>query len=514
MAYRLPKGPFVAVHLRRTSSRTVAHKRRRDIRMYGLSSTLSVKSPFGFVALLPAPAAGLNGGGEATKQLAASLEAFCAPLLSAGAPFPAPSLVHAAQAGAWEESLPLYGRGYGYGDASTTEASYLGTVEPKAGAAPGAPPVDKNAIVRFAAADWGGDDAACFDAAALVVPKAVDASAAADRAGALAALHAEWEEERAASRGAVVLRELKGVANVSWQHHYGAYDYVRQQRADGSWSKATPAARLALRLEPDGQGSRTGHLAVNMYIQSTTSEEEQIQGAAAHRHCRTLLCSGGDGRHATSCAPLHQTITTLLEASSPGHRANAAVWRELEFKHGKDPSVSSTQGLLAAVESQERGEAPQPPGLAVQLRPYQRQALGFMLEAENTRGAGHFWSELPLPPQHTPGGGAASASPAGDDEEAPPHPRALFFSPMLTRLTRDAPAVLEGGLLCEESACAPQPRVFYSASQGLKPSQWGSARRSSAWRSRLCVPLRACLDLSFAPFDSLPACALSCRPRR
>lgn len=179
-------------------------------------------------------------------------------------------------------------------------------------------------------------------------------------------------------------------------------------------------------------------------------------GTAPPRHCATLLTHVDDGRMRTSlCSGLQKTLLTLLEAHSPGHLANDRAWRQLAHRHGKDPTVTTIPGLLAAVESQERAEAPQPPGLAVALRPYQRQALGFMLDAEAPKGAGHFWSELPLPAQGAGGaaaGGSAAAAPAAPPAPPAPPPSALYFSPLLSSLTRDVPVVLKGGILAEESA--------------------------------------------------------------
>ncbi len=97
------------------------------------------------------------------------------------------------------------------------------------------------------------------------------------------------------------------------------------------------------------------------------------------QHCRQILAVSADGpgdRYSSGsgvAAALRETLNTLLERDSPNHAANARAWRELEYRHGRDPSVITIPGLLSAVESQERSEAPQPPGLNVQLRPYQRQ---------------------------------------------------------------------------------------------------------------------------------------------
>lgn len=80
------------------------------MRIFGPSSELRVKVPFGLLAVLPAPAAGTSGGVTANKQLQASLERYMQPFLRPGAVYPQPALVHSSHAGTWEESLPIYGR--------------------------------------------------------------------------------------------------------------------------------------------------------------------------------------------------------------------------------------------------------------------------------------------------------------------------------------------------------------------------------------------------------------------
>jgi hypothetical protein len=126
------------------------------------------------------------------------------------------------------------------------------------------------------------------------------------------------------------------------------------------------------------QGSRTGELCADIYIAAASS----TTSASPVQHCRQILAVSADGpgdRYSSgggAAAALRETLNTLLERDSPNHATNARAWRELEYRHGRDPSVVTIPGLLSAVESQERSEAPQPPGLNVQLRPYQRQVRG------------------------------------------------------------------------------------------------------------------------------------------
>lgn len=74
--------------------------------------------------------------------------------------------------------------------------------------------------------------------------------------------------------------------------------------------------------------------------------------------------------------------------------------------------------VLQFIETQERPEAPQPAGLAVTLRPYQRQSLHFMLECEREGARARLWSSLACPGNRT----VRQRSCGADDEQPPAHP--------------------------------------------------------------------------------------------
>lgn len=199
-------------------------------------------------------------------------------------------------------------------------------------------------MLRFVGADWPADEvASAFDVGAMLEPKAVDPSAVADRAAALATLEEEWEEERSARRGAAVLRELearppsltplslarsyplpltrrpppasKAATNVAWRHHQGAYDYASQQRAEGSWSRGTPLLRFSMRLEPDAPTSRTGHIVFDLYVQSGTTEDEYVR------------CTGG--RAGVGPQPnwgFCVCAAALTRAHPPTHRLSSSLF--------------------------------------------------------------------------------------------------------------------------------------------------------------------------------------------
>ena len=452
VAYRLPAGKFVAVHLRRRGVRKVTHKRARDVRHFGKESELQTRTPNGLVALLPMPSASLNGGPAAHAELMASLKLFMTPLLKPEQEYVAPSaLVHSTATGRWEETLTVYWHSQGH---EVAETSYSVVKEPTGPYGQVASAELKSSLLRFAAADWSASTLeTCFDINSMVTPHDCDPSALADRAAELETLQHEWEEERSAKRPRQVMDELRSASEVSWNYHSGAYDPATHTRSEGSWSRSTPLLRIKAALVQTDD-DRTGELAVDLYVAANPASTT-VTGV---QHCLPLFAVSADGpgerysgHGSGTAAALRETMNTLLERDSPNHATNARAWRELEYRFGRDPSVLTINGLLAAVESQERHEAPQPPGLSVQLRPYQRQALSFMLDAEKLEGAGHFWSECPLP--------AASGAGSSSGRAA-----AVWFSPMLNRLTREEPARCAGGMLSSEMVrvrrlCAPPSSV-------------------------------------------------------
>ena len=103
----------------------------------------------------------------------------------------------------------------------------------------------------------------------------------------------------------------------------------------------------------------------------------------------------------------------------------------------------SLAGLMRAMESAGYGEAEQPAGLTLQLYPFQRQSLAWMLDRERMVGGLNscFWQEHPL----LPGSGrkAFFYNPTCGE----------FMSPTIT-LEHGRPPISTGGFLCEEMGCA------------------------------------------------------------
>lgn len=117
----------------------------------------------------------------------------------------------------------------------------------------------------------------------------------------------------------------------------------------------------------------------------------------------------------------------LSSASPPAFECEEAIrsWRRKANTH----TVRTPDDLLNLVEATEMEEAPQPPGLAVTLRPYQLQSLGFMQRAETWGGSLHqgVWFQLS----------------SGDG-------RHFWWSPVLQEARIEEPPLKAcGGFLCE-----------------------------------------------------------------
>ncbi|KAK3264219.1 hypothetical protein CYMTET_27027, partial [Cymbomonas tetramitiformis] len=130
------------------------------------------------------------------------------------------------------------------------------------------------------------------------------------------------------------------------------------------------------------------------------------------------------------------------------------------LKHA-DVMPKNVKDLLACVESQGHPEAPDPQGLNVQLRKYQRQSLGFMLAQERAEGGVRdlIWGEI-----KTPTGG-------------------FWYSPLLERAALSVPRTSRGGFLAEDMGLGktvevlalvlanPAPATLPSLIRGLIPTR-------------------------------------------
>ena len=130
----------------------------------------------------------------------------------------------------------------------------------------------------------------------------------------------------------------------------------------------------------------------------------------------------------------HPSIRVIIERLSPPSKPRPIdclpAYPPSFLSHGGAAAAPfSLEGVLKSVEHAGYRAEPQPPRLALTLKPYQQQALGWMLDMERLpRGInGLFWEERPF----VDGG-------------------CFHYSPQLGEMRLAAPPVMHGGLLCDE----------------------------------------------------------------
>jgi len=414
----------------------------------------------GFPILLPMPAAGAGGGDAAARELHAAVRAALRPLLRAGAAWRAPDALTRCEAtggffaasgggrrsggrgGALrlrrlfgeEEDEDSYGSGGGgyFTQSSDDEDDEeeevpfgtLCALDQMRDADGDAPVTNAGAHpLVHVAATWAADDAASLlDLAALASP-AQHASAAAHPFDEAALLEEQRQEEWARTSGPAIVAELAAASSASWTPR-------RAAPGQGMWWYMTePAVRYAAELVA-APGEAADALGGAGLLRLRVFAPRSYTGAAPLlQDCR--LAAAPDGGAA---ARLRHTLDTLWAANSATHRANAALHGQLELAHCASPSRRfvgmrrpTPATLLAAIEARDLPEAPQPPGMAVQLRPHQLQSLRFMVDVEEGGLREAFWAVRTLP----------------DGTRA-------WYSRLLDRLTRDEPSFVRGGFLCEE----------------------------------------------------------------
>lgn len=132
-------------------------------------------------------------------------------------------------------------------------------------------------------------------------------------------------------------------------------------------------------------------------------------------------------------APYSVTVRT---PSLPSLRCSVLLWMKGKYLCSSfalsDVLAYPGQALMKWLQAEVRPEAPQPPGLTVDLHPYQRQSLKFMLENEQGEGGHrrHFWV-----PYKTPSGFT------------------FWWSPLFNRASREVAPCPWGGFLAEEMVC-------------------------------------------------------------
>jgi SWI/SNF-related matrix-associated actin-dependent regulator of chromatin subfamily A3 len=139
------------------------------------------------------------------------------------------------------------------------------------------------------------------------------------------------------------------------------------------------------------------------------------------------------GLTASQCVPANCTLhaqwflfTRTCSVSQPWTTCDS-TWAVSPWKCCSE--AFHDQALMKWLQAGERPEAPQPPGLTVQLHPYQRQSLRFMLDNEIGEGGHrrHFWV-----PYNTPSGFT------------------FWWSPVFQRPCKEVAPCPWGGFLAEE----------------------------------------------------------------
>jgi len=159
----------------------------------------------------------------------------------------------------------------------------------------------------------------------------------------------------------------------------------------------------------------------------------------------------------------------FLEKTQPCFKEQLAAVRNadppLQRAINKMPR-GSIPSLLKILESNGYAEEPSPPGLSVELRPYQRQSLRWMLDAERSTGLHRLLWHGPLQLD-----GAA---------------KPLYFSPLLNTFSDEAiPASApRGGFLCEEMGLGKTVEVVALVLANPAPVVLPSAKIDGAIPSR------------------------------
>ncbi|KAL0052446.1 hypothetical protein WJX82_002358 [Trebouxia sp. C0006] len=200
-----------------------------------------------------------------------------------------------------------------------------------------------------------------------------------------------------------------------------------KQHARGTlgWKADIPVIRLSMTLEPDSDDPQEvkGTLMFKVWC-----DKEGLPFTALHSHQVFKRLDAwtyeNHSRHLRFC--LHNFFGYLC-AEDPHYQAIVAdvdTWKSL-----RKSSERTLPGLMNVLQSESRPEAAQPEGLAVELRPYQRQSLHFMLDAEQTEGG--FRHHLFHPVTNSQG-------------------QQYWCSPHLGRLCLHVPPMPHGGFLGEE----------------------------------------------------------------
>ena len=455
LAYRLPvpSAPdapaFAVVWLR---------ERFQDVSVCGGYAPRTKTMPLGMPLLLPLPPDWLAGGAAAQTALEAALSTALKPLLKDGAAWANPASLTRCNPSGMPEMQPrdagfdgdsmdederefdyegwLYGHMHMMGeeDEEEDEEEIDGTPVTVAAKPDAAVPGGAPALIYVAATYDRAELRRMFDPELLATP-AQAPSAVADADGdKIAAAEAEQDEfERNA--GKQIVTELLRAVNVRWVHVPARGTTPATQQA-AHYHHSLPLLRYTLTLSADAPSSATGTLGIKLFAlrgQRDTSSTFYTAPVHASDVCQRLFedpaCAGQphdpDGMLAASS--LQGTLGLLWRQRSSAFRQNQADWEAPKASTAGNTHVCTLPGLLAALETKAAAEAPQPPGLNVQLRPHQKQALKFCCDAEDGGSAQMFWCKASLP----------------DGSVA-------WYSKELSMISLTEPPCVRGGWLCQE----------------------------------------------------------------
>jgi SNF2 family DNA or RNA helicase len=246
----------------------------------------------------------------------------------------------------------------------------------------------------FVAATWAkGKVDAMFTPDTAARKFALAPTAEADGDGDARARQQAAETSQRVEDQAALWRELKGATQVVW-HHTPAIGNASAPAGfyrPGYYYQNTPTLRYTLSLVPDSGGGDTGVLAVRLFG-VRTPRPSIYAPAGMPGPCDYIF---GEG---TNVNGIGRIIDALWRTKSAPFRKNEldadAIHREVADRS----DVCTLPGLLAACVAGDKAEAPQPAGLAVSLRPYQKQALQFCVQNETEEHIPQlFWTSMQLP---------------------------------------------------------------------------------------------------------------------
>ncbi|KAI7843193.1 hypothetical protein COHA_003176 [Chlorella ohadii] len=240
--------------------------------------------------------------------------------------------------------------------------------------------------------DWTSQQAERFDQAAWLTPAVHESASPEAMQPTLDIIKAndEWAAKKARAKQLpwTMLDELKAATRA--QEPGVQYPAYRRFAAE-------PLARVVVDLVPatTSASEKKGTVVFEVYV---------WKGDRGPPHRKWFLApdaweSGRGARQVFSelgTNPLKAMMDVLLWSDAEHARMKARIneWSEKEAA-----SERSIPGLMAALERGEMPAAAQPPGLTVQMRPYQLQSLQFMLDCECGEGGFRrlFWQRMTTP---------------------------------------------------------------------------------------------------------------------